>query len=72
MLEANPGKDVVFLAHTGFEGSASLTDLINGSWRHQQVKLHFWRVPFAEIPSDYKSFIFSAWDEMQRQVTQLS
>ncbi|MBT7334618.1 MAG: hypothetical protein HN856_09615 [Gammaproteobacteria bacterium] len=68
MLDANPGKDMVFLAHTGFEGSASPTDLINGSWRHQKVRLHFWRVPFADIPIDRKAFLFAQWDEMQRQV----
>jgi 1-acyl-sn-glycerol-3-phosphate acyltransferase len=65
MLDANPRKDVVFLAHTGFEGSASLHDLINGSWRRQKVRLHFWRVPYADLPEDSKEFIFSNWDRMQ-------
>jgi 1-acyl-sn-glycerol-3-phosphate acyltransferase len=68
MLGANPGKDVVFLAHTGFEGSASLHDLVNGSWRHQQVRLHFWRVAYADIPADHQAFIFSNWDTMQKLV----
>lgn len=72
MLSANPGKDVVFLAHTGFEGSASLHDLVNGSWRHQQVRLHFWRVPYAEIPADHREFIFTNWDRMQSLVAQMS
>lgn len=72
MLEANPGKDVVFLAHTGFEGSASLTDLMNGGWRKQRVRLHFWRVPFADIPADYEQFVFHHWDEMQRRVTSMT
>jgi len=68
MLDANPGKDVVFLAHTGFEGSASLTDLMNGSWHGQRVRLRFWRVPYALIPDDHTSFMFNHWNEMQRQV----
>ncbi len=72
MLAANPGKDVVFLAHTGFEGSASLTDLVNGSWRNQQVRLHFWRIPVADIPDDPKAFIFSQWDKMQQHVAEMS
>ncbi len=72
MLEANPGKDVVFLAHVGFEGSASPHDLVNGSWRKQSVRLHFWRVPFADIPADTKAFIFEHWDKMQQQVEQLT
>ncbi len=72
MLSANPGKDVVFLAHTGFEGSASLHDLVNGSWRHQRVRLHFWRVPFAEIPDDHKQFVFSNWDKMQHLIEEMA
>jgi len=69
MLAANPGKDVVFLAHTGFEGSASLTDLVNGSWRKQIVRLHFWRIRYADIPADHEEFLFENWDEMQDLVS---
>ena len=29
MLDVNPGKDAVFLCHTGFEGSASIRDIVN-------------------------------------------
>ena len=72
MLSANPHQDVVFLAHTGFEGSASLHDLINGSWRHQIVRLHFWRIPYQDIPEDHAAFIFSNWDTMQQSIAQLS
>ena len=72
MLEVNPGKDVVFLAHTGFEGSASLHDLMSGAWQGQAVRLHFWRVPFADIPEDTRAFIYAQWDEMQQRVTALS
>ncbi len=72
MLEANPGKDVVFLAHSGFEGSANINDLFNGSWLNQRVKLHFWRVPYTDLPKDkYNEFIFSQWDQMQSTVIQL-
>lgn len=72
MLQANPGKDVVFLAHVGFEGSASPHDLVNGSWRRQPVRLHFWRVPYADIPADTKAFIFENWDKMQHHVEQMT
>ena len=51
MMTANPGKDLVFLAHAGFEGSADIHDLLNGSWLNQQVRLHFWRIPYADLPS---------------------
>jgi len=72
MLAANPGKDVVFLAHTGFEGSASPRDLINGSWRHQIVKLHFWRIRYTEIPDDHQTFLFTNWDRMQQLVSEMA
>ena len=72
MLAENTNKDVVFLAHTGFEGSASLADLVNGGWTGQQVKLHFWRVPFKDIPADHQSFIFEHWDKMQSHVAAMS
>lgn len=71
MLNVNPGKDVVFLCHSGFEPSASLPDLANGGWLGQTIHLHFWRVPYAEIGSDVQAFIFDQWDEMQVRVRQL-
>jgi len=71
MLEVNPGKDVVFLCHTGFEGSASIRDLFNGGWCHQQVRIHFWRIAYEDIPADHQQFIFEQWDQMQATVEKL-
>lgn len=72
MLANNPGKDLVFLAHVGFEGSASIHDLVGGGWLQQRVILQFWRVPYAEIPSaDVTEFLFAEWDKMQRTVNEL-
>ena len=71
ILEANIGKDVVFLAHTGFEGSASILDLIDGSWLNQKIHLHFWRIKFSEIPKDKQKFLFEQWDFMQHHVSQI-
>lgn len=68
MLQVNPGKDVVFLCHTGFEPSASVPDLANGGWLGQTIRLHFWRVPYADIPEDHAAFLFSQWDHMQATV----
>ncbi len=68
ILNHNTGKDIVFLAHLGFEGSANVLDLIDGSWLDQKIHLHFWRVQFSEIPEDKEKFLFEQWDAMQRQV----
>lgn len=72
MLAANPGKDLVFLAHAGFEGSADIRDLLGGGWLNQRVRLHFWRVPYSELPKDnVQDFLFAEWDKMQATVTEL-
>lgn len=74
LLLANPGRDVVFCAHTGFEGSASFSTLFNGSWLDTEVKVRFWRVPYAEVPRDadgLKAFIYDQWDRMNAEVTEL-
>jgi len=67
MLQANPGKDVLFCAHTGFEGSSHFSDLINGAWISAQVRIYFWRVKFSDIPGDpaaQRTWLFSQWDTM--------
>lgn len=72
MLKANPGKDLVFLAHAGFEGSADIHDLLGGGWLNQKVRLHFWRVPYSEIPQEnVQDFLFKEWDKMQATVVNL-
>ena len=75
LLEGNPGRDLVFCAHTGFEGSADFARLFNGSWLDTRVRMRFWRVPFAEVPTDEAeriAFLFEAWERMNREVADLS
>ena len=71
LLEANTSKDIVFMAHLGFEGAADLGDLINGSWLNQTIRMHFWRVPFDQIPEDKKSFLYEQWDLMQYKLNRM-
>ena len=72
MLANNPGKDLVFLAHVGFEGSANVHDLLGGGWLRQRVILQFWRIPYADIPKGAPTeFLFSEWDKMQDVVNEL-
>lgn len=69
LLEANTAKDVICLCHTGFEGSGTIKDFIDGSWLQKEVFLYFWRVSFAKIDADPKEFIFSQWDRMQQTLS---
>ena len=72
MLDANPGKDLVFLAHAGFEGSADIHDLLSGGWLNQHVRIHFWRIPFAQLPKDDPTeYLFAQWDIMQANAERL-
>ncbi|MEJ2086886.1 MAG: lysophospholipid acyltransferase family protein [Gammaproteobacteria bacterium] len=72
LLEHNPGRDVVFCAHTGFEGSTRFMSLVNGSWCDARIRVHFWRVPYGAVPVDGEGqhrFLFEQWDRMERWVS---
>ena len=74
LLQANPQLDLLFCAHVGLEGSADFFSLINGSWVNSKIRVHFWRVPFADVPvdlDDQRNFIVESWDRMQREVSLL-
>jgi len=75
LFDANPGKDLVLCAHTGFEGSADFARLLNGSWLDTRVRMRFWRVPYAEIPEsteDQRTFLYDLWDRMSQEVGDLT
>ncbi|MBX3706301.1 MAG: lysophospholipid acyltransferase family protein [Pseudomonadales bacterium] len=75
MLGNNPGRDLVFCAHAGFEGSSHFSNLINGSWVGARIRVHFWRIPFGEIPAGRdasREFLFRQWDRMQDTVRALT
>jgi 1-acyl-sn-glycerol-3-phosphate acyltransferase len=50
LLEAAPEADVVVCAHTGFESAESLANIWKGALVHQRIRVHFRRIPRAEIP----------------------
>jgi 1-acyl-sn-glycerol-3-phosphate acyltransferase len=49
-LDAAPDADVVFIAHTGLEGMASLSDVWRELPMDKQFVIHAWRVPHGDIP----------------------
>jgi|TARA_B100000315_G_scaffold253254_1_gene291712 hypothetical protein len=68
LLANNPQKDAVFVAHTGFEGSANLQELLSGSWHGMTINIDMWRIPYTELPADPQEFIFAQWDRTQKQL----
>jgi 1-acyl-sn-glycerol-3-phosphate acyltransferase len=74
LLAAAPNLDLVFCAHSGFEGASHFSTLINGSWTNADVHIHFWRIPRHDVPratSDQREFLFAQWDRMQATVVEM-
>jgi 1-acyl-sn-glycerol-3-phosphate acyltransferase len=74
LLDANPGRDLVFCAHSGFEGSTHFSNLVNGSWTGAHIRIRFWRVPHGAIPAELgarRAFLYAEWDRMQEAVVAL-
>lgn len=74
LIEAAPHKDLLFLAHSGFEGSASFASLFNGGWMNTTVKLKFWRVAAADIPEgaeQRRELLLNNWDKMQSELRRM-
>jgi 1-acyl-sn-glycerol-3-phosphate acyltransferase len=67
LLERNPGADVVFCTHVGYEGAATFADLIHGRAIGRRIQVEFRRVPFAEIPTEREAIVdwlFAQWAEL--------
>ena len=46
-----PEADVFFLAHRGFDGAASVSDLLAGRLIGRRIDVRSWRVPICELPT---------------------
>ncbi len=67
LLERNPGADVVFCAHVGFDAAATFWHFWNGALLGRTIRVRFWRVPFAEIPKDREGridWLFTQWERV--------
>jgi 1-acyl-sn-glycerol-3-phosphate acyltransferase len=59
--------DVVFAAHVGFDGLATVKDLWEGTIVGTTVRIGFWRVPGSEIPARREEridWLFDRWAEV--------
>lgn len=71
LLDAAPDADVVFCAHTGFEGISTLGDLWRGSLMDRTVSVRFWRCPAEEVPRDEAArveWLLAQWRDVDRFV----
>ncbi|MBI3783193.1 MAG: 1-acyl-sn-glycerol-3-phosphate acyltransferase [Deltaproteobacteria bacterium] len=78
LIDRNPNADVVFCAHSGFEGAGTFHDLLKGTLVNAAIRVHFWRVAASEIPTAHDArvrWLFDQWqrvDEWVEEVTRLS
>ena len=66
LFERNETADLVFCAHTGFEGVRRLSDLWNGGLIGRAIRVRFWRRPWKDVPSDRDDRVAWLLDEWQR------
>ena len=52
MLKHAHNADVLFCAHTGFEGSSHFGDFWKGRLIGQRIRIKFWRIPSTDIPRE--------------------
>jgi len=67
LLQRNPGMDVVFCAHTGFEHAASFPEIFRGSMIGREIHVRFWGCPAASVPGDERErrlWIYENWRRM--------
>lgn len=67
LLEGNENADVIFCAHVGLEGTTHLRDFLHGALLGSTVRVRFWRVPFAEIPTspaERTAWLYAWWQRV--------
>lgn len=74
LVDAAPGVDVVFCAHTGLEDGATIGGLWRGGLLRATVRVRFWRVPAARIPKEHPDrveWLAAQWERMDACVGEL-
>jgi 1-acyl-sn-glycerol-3-phosphate acyltransferase len=72
LLETRPDVDVAFLAHVGFEGTASLNDIWRGTLIGRTIQLCFWRVSSVAIPQtaeDRVEWLDAQWERIDAWIS---
>lgn len=71
MLAGSPDADVMFMAHAGLESFNSIPNIMRNIPLPRPVRLDFWRVPRAEIPSEpgaQYDWLFEQFERIDRFV----
>jgi 1-acyl-sn-glycerol-3-phosphate acyltransferase len=55
--------DVIFVGHIGFEGLATARAVLSGGLVGRTVRIRFWRIPRAQIPTTREALIDWLWQQ---------
>ncbi len=70
-IEAAPGADVVFVAHTGVDDLLSVGDVWRRIPMEQSVRARWWRVPHEEIPRDHgERWLYDWWERIDAWIAE--
>jgi 1-acyl-sn-glycerol-3-phosphate acyltransferase len=72
LLDRDPGADVVFMAHAGFDGVRRISDMWNGVLIGRTVRVAFWRCRRASIPASREGridWLFREWERLDAWVS---
>ncbi len=73
ILDAAPGSDAVFMAHSGLETAVNLKALFSGALVGSTIRVKFWTVPRQHIPAapgDLREWFLGQWGILDELVTQ--
>ena len=71
LLDRRPDADVMFCAHVGFDNITSFSKFLRGGLVRATIKVIFWRIPAAEVPSDREAriiWLFDQWTAVDRWI----
>lgn len=66
LVEGAPAADVVFIAHTGFEGAVKPRDVMRGGLVGKTIRVKAWKVTSEEVPEDRDEQVEWLYDNWAR------
>lgn len=71
LLSNSAGRQIVFMAHSGFEAVENIGSLVNGGLFQQQIQIKFWeQVPPADIEQQ-EEWLYAQWQSLDDWLTSL-
>jgi 1-acyl-sn-glycerol-3-phosphate acyltransferase len=70
-IDAAPGADIVFVAHTGVDDMMTVRDIWRRIPLERPLRARWWRVPFEEIPEeDREPWLYDWWETIDAWIAE--